>query len=69
MSSTTTPRRFVSIDAAAEYLDLATVTIRRHIASGALPAYRVGRRIKIDLADLDRFAVRIPTTGAGGDAA
>ena len=63
---TTAParRRLVSLADAADLLDVSTRTLRRHIASGALPAYRVGRLVKIDPADLDALARPIPTAGA-----
>lgn len=58
------PDRFASISEGAEYADVSTRTIRRWIAEGRLPGYRVGPRLlKIDLADLDRLCVRIPTVG------
>jgi excisionase family DNA binding protein len=54
----------ISVNDAALRLDVSAHTVRRWIADGTLPAYRVGRRlIKIDLADLDRVAKRIPTAG------
>lgn len=66
MSAKTKVRRqLVSLNVAAEEADVSTKTIRRRIADGTLPAYRVGRLVKVDLNDLDRLAVRIPA--AGGD--
>jgi excisionase family DNA binding protein len=54
----------ISVNDAALRLDVSAHTVRRWITSGMLPAYRVGRRlIKVDLADLDRVAKRIPTAG------
>jgi excisionase family DNA binding protein len=51
-----------SIASSATYTGVSTRTIRRHIASGALPAFRYGRRlIRIDQADLDALFRRIPT--------
>lgn len=50
-------KRRLSLTEAAEYLSLDPRTIRRYIAAGRLPAYRVGPRlIKIDTADLDALA-------------
>lgn len=44
---------YVSIQAAADILSCSTKTIRRKIASGELPARRIGARlIRIDAADL-----------------
>ena len=53
---TTYPRhgRLMTISAAAEYADVHPVTLRRWVAAGRLPAYRVGPRLlKIDLDDLE----------------
>jgi len=68
-SPATTINRLVSLAVFAEHADVSTKTIRRRIADGTLPAYRVGRLIKLDLADLDRLAVRIPTVGGDVDVA
>ena len=43
----------IGIKAAAERLDVSEKTIRRQIANGTLPACRIGRQIRIDVADLD----------------
>jgi excisionase family DNA binding protein len=60
--------RRVGLAEAAAYADVSTRTIRRWIAAGTLPGYRVGPRlIKVDLGDLDHLARRIPT--GGGEAA
>jgi excisionase family DNA binding protein len=49
-----TPRAYVGIREAAEYLDLSEKTIRRLIDTGRLTAYRFGNRVvKLKLADLD----------------
>ena len=67
MSATTQVRRqLVSLSVAAEEADVSTKTIRRRIADGTLPAYRVGRLIKVDRRNLDRLMVPIPA--AGGEA-
>ena len=58
-------RRLISLQDAAEQLDVTTKTLRRRIADGALPAYRVGRLVKVDPDDLERLAVRIPAGGGG----
>lgn len=58
---------YLSMRQAAELHGCSERTIRRMIALGELPAYRLGRRrIGIKAEDLDRLAVRIP---AGGYAA
>ena len=60
MPSTTERTKLIGIRDAADYADVSIKTVRRRIADGTLPAYRVGRLIKVDPADLDRLAVRIP---------
>ena len=67
----TTPRsakvskHLISLSRAAEQYDVSVKTIRRWIAAGLLPAYRVGPRvIRIDPADLDKLDRRIPTAGS-----
>lgn len=67
-TETTTRRRWVSQAEAAEHLGVTDRTLRRMIAAGELPAYRLGKRLlRIDLADVDALLRRVPT--AGGDAA
>lgn len=57
-------RRLASIAHAAAYSDLSNRTIRRYIAEGRLPGYRVGPRlVKVDLDDLDAITRPIPTAG------
>jgi excisionase family DNA binding protein len=47
-------RAYVGIPEAATYLDVTPKTIRRYIAEGRLPAYRLGDRVvRIKVADLD----------------
>ena len=41
--------QLVSIDAVAEFLDVDPRTVRRMIHDGKLPAYRIGRLVKIDM--------------------
>lgn len=48
------PARYATIAAAAEHLGVAPKTIRRLIASGRLPAYRISHRlVRVSLKDLD----------------
>lgn len=55
-------RAYVGIDEAATYLDVEHKTVRRLIASGDLPAYRLGKRlIKLKVADLDALLVPMRT--------
>jgi excisionase family DNA binding protein len=50
---------------AAEYADCNERTLRRHIASGDLTGYRLGRVIRIDLNELDAWLAPVPTVKAG----
>ncbi|WP_131103413.1 helix-turn-helix domain-containing protein [Ornithinimicrobium sufpigmenti] len=60
-----TPRRrlqFESLTQAARRTGLSTRTLRRRIAEGRLPAYRVGQRVlRVNPEDVDRLMVRVPT--------
>lgn len=59
----TTPARLSLVEGAA-YAGVSTRTLRRYIAAGLLPGYRLGPRlVQVDPADLDRLARRIPTGG------
>lgn len=52
----------LDIVAAADRLGVSTKTIRRMIARGELPAYRVGSKIiRLETADVDRLLRPIPT--------
>jgi excisionase family DNA binding protein len=64
------PAQWVTIAAAAQRLGISTKSIRRRIADGTLPAYRVGPRlIRLNLLDVDRLMVRpIPAARAAPDA-
>lgn len=59
-------RRYISLDDAAEYLAVSPLTVRRRIAAGELPAYRLGRSrtIRLDLADVEKMMRPIPVGGA-----
>lgn len=58
-------RRLVSVDAAADYLGVNPITVRRRIASGQLKAYRLGGRlIRVDMSDVDAMLRSIPTGAA-----
>lgn len=59
-------RRLVGINQASEYADVNPKTIRRWIAAGHVPAYRLGPRLlKVDLNELDAMLRPIPTVGGG----
>lgn len=45
----------LSVDATAVQLSVSTKTVRRLIASGALPSCRVGRLVRIQAVDLETF--------------
>lgn len=53
-----------TIATSARITGLSEVTIRRHIANGDLPAYKIGRRIRI--ADSDLLALYTPIPAYGG---
>lgn len=55
-------RRYVSLQDAAKYVSADEKTLRRQIARGRLTGYRIGRRIRIDLTELDRLMS--PASGA-----
>jgi excisionase family DNA binding protein len=54
-------RQRISLQAAAEYAGVHVNTLRRHIASGDLPAYRFGARLlRVDMADVEALFVAVP---------
>jgi excisionase family DNA binding protein len=58
----TSSPEWVSLDKAAQRLDCSRQTLRRMIAAGEIPAYRVGKRLlRVDMNDLLR---RVPTAGS-----
>jgi excisionase family DNA binding protein len=57
-------RRYASLVDAAEYLGVNERTIRRHISAGDLPAYRLGRLVRVDLDELDQALKPVPTVEA-----
>lgn len=58
--------QFVSLAEAARYLSVSPDSIRRRIAEGKLPAFRVGpRNVRVRIADLDALLERIPTVESG----
>ena len=44
---------------AVERVPMTERTLRKYVASGKLPAYRIGGRLRIDPADLDRLVQRV----------
>lgn len=57
-ATTVAIRRLISIEEASKYLAVSTWTVRRMIWSGAIPHVRRGRRILLDLRDLDQWIER-----------
>lgn len=59
-----TKRRWLTQAEAAEHLGVTDRTLRRMIARGELPAYKLGTKMtRINEADLDACLRRIPTSG------
>jgi excisionase family DNA binding protein len=55
------PKRPATVAHGAQAYSCSTRTIYRYIASGLLPAYRLGpRMLRIDLDDLERLARPVP---------
>lgn len=46
---------FYSVSAVADMLGMSTDTIRREIASESLPAYKIGRSVRVRYGDLRRW--------------
>lgn len=58
------PPRWIDQRQAAAYLGITDRTLRRMIADGRLPAYRLGPRLlRIDMGDLDALMRRVPAGG------
>lgn len=58
-STTTTERRYETLQSAAERTGLSVKSIRRRIAEGRLTAYRMGQRvIRLDPAEVDAMFTR-----------
>lgn len=56
--------RWIDQRQAADYLGITDRTLRRMIAAGKLPAYRLGPRLlRIDVADLDALLRPVPVGG------
>ncbi len=58
--TTTARRSYESLAEAANRTGISTRTLRRHIASGKLTAYRCGRLLRLNPEDVDRMMVRVP---------
>ena len=57
-------KRLYSVAEAAMYLGRSEWAVRRLIWAGELPEVRTGRRVHVDLHDLDRFIERHKLTAA-----
>lgn len=69
MAERTVTPRYIPLGEAADYLGFSERSLRRYIAEGRLPAYRLGpRQLRFKRADLDALVTRVPTAG-GDDAA
>lgn len=62
----------LTVDEAAKLLHISSISVRRYVAAGKLPAVRVGRSVRIDKAAVAQFATPIapfsalPTTSGDG---
>jgi len=52
---TVTPSRLLAVQETAERLAVSVDTIRRLIARGELPALKVGKQIRLDPSELERW--------------
>lgn len=59
------PNRMIGLPAAADLLDVSDRTVRRYIADGKLPAYRLagGTNFRVRRGDVDALLAPLPTTG------
>lgn len=55
-----TSRTYESLPAAAARTQMSIKTLRRRITEGVLPAYRCGRIVRVDPAEVDRMFNRSP---------
>ncbi len=63
-TSTTDQATYVTVLGAADRIGVSTKTIRRKIADGSLPAYRLGTSIiRLRLDDVEGLLRPIPTVG------
>ncbi len=49
------PKRLVSLEGAAVYLNVSRWTVQRYVEARGLPRVVIGRTVKFDLRDLDAF--------------
>jgi excisionase family DNA binding protein len=53
--------RYGSPAEVAAFLGISTKTVRRLVDGGAVPSYRVGRRVLVSFREADQFVRRVPT--------
>lgn len=58
------PQDLASKKEFAQHLGVSERTVDRMIAAGQIPAYRVGRLVRLDLNDVDRVVTPIPNGAA-----
>jgi len=62
--ASTSPRRYLTLSEAAEWLALDEKTLRRWISQGRLTAYRVGPKlIRLDGGEIESMIRVVPTAG------
>lgn len=62
----TTWARYITLKEGAAYLSVTEQSLRRYIAVGRIPAYRLGKRaLRVDREDLDSLLERVPTAAVG----
>ena len=61
--------QFLTVQALADQLDLAPLTVYRLVKHGKIPAVRIGRSIRFRPADIDAFleTVRVGPSGLTGE--
>lgn len=57
--------KYLPLTVAAEQFEISTRTLRRRIADGTIPGYRVGGRLRVREDHLDRLAEPLPTVAGG----
>lgn len=54
------PSRLMTLTDAAEFLAVSVDTVRRRVADGSIPGYRVGRAIRVSADDVWAYVTPIP---------
>jgi excisionase family DNA binding protein len=57
-------QRLLTISQAAKYLATSSWMVRDLLRRGAVPTVRIGKRINVDISDLDRYISSIKTKAA-----